>query len=168
MSAELIEIFREAARDSIIEWTRRFPADNGDNIRVRYFEDGTAEVERETETGFETVRVYFGVAAVEVPKEENKPTGFKIHRPWRQIPAGWFVTTPDGKRFEVLASKANGAFQDVTLRFPDGRSGTWPRPADGDVLCQRGTHTKALDEAIDHLAAAFGPVEVLDSPPWDE
>lgn len=102
--------------------------------------------------------------------EPNKPTGFKIHRTWREIPAGWFVSTPDGKRFEVLATEADGAFQKVTLRLSPDKTGTWPRPANGDVLCQRGTHGRDLDDAIETLATAFGRVEVIEDalPPWDE
>lgn len=103
-------------------------------------------------------------------REPNRPTGSKIHRAWRKIPAGWFVYTPDGKIFEVLATEADGAFQKVTLRLSPDKTGTWPRPANGDVLCQRGTHGRDLDDAIETLATAFGKVEVIEDalPPWDE
>lgn len=102
--------------------------------------------------------------------EPNKPTGFKVPRTWREIPAGWFVSTPDGKRFEVLATEADGAFQKVTLRLSPDKTGTWPRPANGEVWCQRGTHGRDLDDAIETLATAFGKVEVIEDalPPWDE
>lgn len=170
MSPEsLIEIFKREARATIEEWLSRWSEENGDSIRVRYMEDGTAEIERETDTGSERESVHFGVAAVPAPREPNKPVGFKGPRKWCEIPAGWWVSTPNGERFEVLATKAAGAMQEVTLRIGPDKIGTWPRPANAEVWCQRGTHTKALDEAMDALSASFGPVTVIEdeSPPWN-
>lgn len=170
MSQDLIEAFREAARGSIEEWTRRWSEDNGDSIRVRYFDDDTAEIERETATSFETVRVRFGVAVVPVETEPNKPTGSKVTKPWSEIPAGWFVYVPNGQAYEVMATKLSGVMQEVTLRAPDGKLGTFPRQRDAEVWCRRGSHGQTLDDAIETLAASFGKVEVIsdEAPPWDE
>lgn len=63
--SDLAKEFREAAHDTIIEWCRRWPLGNGDQIRVTYDTDGTAEIERETPTGFDREKVRFEVRAME-------------------------------------------------------------------------------------------------------
>lgn len=118
-------------------------------------------------------KLYRAVDAFEkeiTASEPNKPYGFVIPRPWNLVPAGWFVRVPNGTWFEVMATKQNGTMQDVTLRSPEGKTGTFPRKADAEVQVRRGTHTKELSDAIEALSGVFGPVEVIsdESPPWDE
>lgn len=169
VTAELLAEFRRAAHDTIIEWCRRWPDDHGNGYRVRYMDDGTAEIERETDTGFDTVRVHFGVAAVTVEEEPNKPTGFVLPRPWELVPAGWFVRTPDLKWYEVIGTKLEGGKQHVTLKAPDGRTGTFPRDPKAEVKVRRGTQTNRLSDAIESLSDTFGGTSIVkDDPPWDE
>lgn len=101
--------------------------------------------------------------------EPNRPYGFKLTRPWSLVPSGWFVQIPSGAWFEVIASKANGIMQDVTLRNPEtGAEGTFPRKRDAEVTTRRGSRVKELSDAIEALSDVFGGVEIVDSPPWDE
>ncbi len=63
--SDLAKGFREVAHDTIIEWCRRWPLENGDQIKVTYDTDGTAEIERETDTGFDREKVRFEVRVME-------------------------------------------------------------------------------------------------------
>jgi hypothetical protein len=170
MSTSLIEIFQREARATIEEWLRRWSEENGDAIRVRYFEDGTAEIERETDAGFEQVRLTFGVAAVEVrPNEPNVPVGPEYLTPWEEIPAGSFIKAPNGQWYEIAASKDVGKMQHVTLRDTNGKEGGFPRMKRQEVTMRAGSRNAELTKALDALRFAWA-VEVVNDevPPWDE
>lgn len=162
MAASIPQEFIDAAGDAIFEWVRRWHSEQEDPYRATCCEDGTVLVERDTGTGTESVRLRFGVVAVPVPEEENKPTGLVLTRPWKNVPPGWFVNTPDGAWFEVTATKREGLNQLVTLRARDGRTGTFPRSPEGEVKVRRGTVGEDINAAMDRLAAALGTVEILE------
>lgn len=171
VKAGLLREFRSAAEDTVTEWLRRWQAEDGAGLRARYMDDGTVEIEREDASSIESFRVRFAVAVVADDGEPNKPTGFVLTRPWELVPAGWFVKTPSGAWFEVVETKRNGTTQDVTLRAPDGKTGSFPRPCLAEVKVRRGTHGTQLDDAIEALSDVFGGVQVLsdavdDGPPW--
>lgn len=95
--------------------------------------------------------------------EPNKPHGFVLRWPWGEIPAGWFVKTPDGAWWEVTSTRRDGARQIVQLRHSEtGRGGEWPRDPYAKVAVRKGTKTKDVDVALDTLRAMLGRVEVLE------
>jgi hypothetical protein len=168
--AELLREFRSAAQDTITEWLRRWPADDGASLKATYHDDGTVVLEREDESSIESFRLHFGVAVAEVGEEPNAPTGFVLPRTWGTVPAGWFVRTPKGEWWEVFATAELEGKQEVTLRSPEGkRVGPISREIDGKVSARHGTREKALAAAIAAIETGFPDMTIVeDVPPWDE
>jgi len=64
-TSDLHREFAEAAKGTITEWCRRWPGSDGGQFRARYFENGTVEIERETDTGFDRATVLFDVTVTD-------------------------------------------------------------------------------------------------------
>jgi hypothetical protein len=150
------------AWDTLTAWMRRWSDDAGRSCKVRWDMNGTAVLEVD---GRDVFLFQVDITAsvldyVQVPESEpNKPTGFRVRRPWSAVPAGWFVKVPNGDaRWEVLRTERVGPVQRVTLRMPDGTTGQWDQPPDREVLCQRGT---LVTEAADALEVLGEGAEVL-------
>jgi hypothetical protein len=164
---DLLTEIADAVLDTASRWLKRWRAgesDDGDEIRVRWQDDGTAVVEVD---GDEVMRVQVEVTAsvVDYVNAVNKPTGFVGKRTWARVPAGWFVRTPKGDTwFEVLATRREGDKQMVTLDVA-GQRGTYPRDPDETVVIRRGT---LADAAMDAAVDALGDAAILeDEPPFD-
>lgn len=159
---DLLREISEVGLGTIQEWMRRWQADNGGNVHMRYFEDGTTVVEVDGEEVM-SIRIAVDVSAVQYVDAVNKPTGLTLARTWGTIPAGWFVQAPKGW-FEVISSRRDGDRQMVTLDV-GGQRGTWPRDPDAKVDVRRGT---LADAAMDAAVDAFGKDAAIldDTPPW--
>jgi hypothetical protein len=91
--------------------------------------------------------------------EKNEPTGPVEHRPWTEIPAGWFVQAPNREWYEVVSTKRMPAAQKVVLRMPDGRELETARQAQ-KVPCRAGTTSVPWETMRDVLGA-----EILEDGP---
>lgn len=93
----------------------------------------------------------------------NKPTGFIVHKPWSEIPAGWFVQAkPGGPWYEVLSTSLGAGQQYVTIRMPDGSTLDTQRPREDQVSCRAGSQTNPIGDAVQALGEG---TEILEDRP---
>lgn len=92
---------------------------------------------------------------------------FAVMKPWREIPAGFYVLG-GGRWFEVMSNVATeGNTQTVCLRHEE-RRGTFTYPADEEVRAKPGPRAVYLAEAIKAFADPFEVRILEDKPPWND
>lgn len=134
-----------------------------EDFRIRWQDDGTGSVERLDRYGLGTEILRFQVevtcSAVEpVEPATNQPTGFVFRKPWKSIPAGWFVRAKaDGPWFEIVdTGRLDSATQAVTLKGLR----TFAYDPNATVTCRRGSLAPTSVQAA--LEALGEGVEILD------
>lgn len=95
----------------------------------------------------------------------NEPIGPELQSQWDKVPAGWFVQTPRGDWWEVLATERVPSGQRVAMRS-GGNRGEWTRDPKGEVWARRGsTAPRDRDDALGLLESAFQATILRDEPP---
>jgi len=159
---DLLKEIADAGIGTIQEWLKHWQRDNGENVRLRYFEDGTTVVELDNEVVM-SVHLAVDVSMDKYVDAVNEPTGFVLKRTWSTVPAGWFVRTPKGDWIEVMSTTREGGQQMVTLDV-SGQRKAWPRDPAGEVDVRRGT---LVDKSMDEAITALGDVSILEDVPFD-
>ena len=169
---ELLKLLSETVQDTIRGgWMERVNFHEED-FRIRWQADGTGIVEQISVFGRSREILRFQVevtcSVVEPAPTTNTPTGFVVHKPWKSIPAGWFVT-PGGRTpqwFEVLATTRHGSIQRVRLRMADGTPREFDYDPDVRVQCRRGSLAVS---SVEHALEVLGEgAEILADPAPEE
>lgn len=94
-------------------------------------------------------------------------SAFARKRPWREIPAGYYVFG-GGRWFEVLSNVfVDDGLQEVRLRHEE-REGVFSYPENEEVMCKPGPRAMHIARAIQAFADPFEVKILEDRPPWDE
>lgn len=161
----------DEAMGTIQEWLKRWCREDhradspGEEVRIRYYEDGTTVVELDDEPVM-GIRFKVTVTAVDFANKINQPIQGRIQSQWDKVPSGWFVETPKGDWLEVgHTSLQAGGVQHVSLII-NGQEVVFPRDPKGEVWIRRGSMApKDMSDAMAALEEAFTTAILHDEPP---